>query len=168
VHELTQEKDSTIICFPIPSTGLNARALSWQPPLNLSARIKDVTTKGDIMEIEMWQLIAPLSTVSSDMDGLDYDTLSYSTNPVRGELLGLLDLTAKPNGIMVEFACPSEAESLVVEAKSQRVACHVSFMQTNKRGLVNFLDSNSIKVQVERNPFDVSKVTLSITEHMWS
>lgn len=41
----------------------------------------------------------------------------------------MLDLTAKPNSITVEFACPSEAESLTVEMKYQRVGCHVSFMQ---------------------------------------
>lgn len=45
------------------------------------------------------------------MDELDYDTLSYSTLPVRGELLGVLELTAKPNCTTVEFACPSGAES---------------------------------------------------------
>lgn len=63
------------------------------------------------------------------MDELDYDTLSYSTLPVRGELLGVLELTAKPNCTTVEFACPSGSASLVVEMRCQRVACHVSFMQ---------------------------------------
>lgn len=120
--------------FPIPSTGLNTCALSWQPPPEFSARTKDLTTKGDITEIEVWQLIAPSATsanVSSNIDELNYDTLSYSTLPVRGELLGVLDLTAKPNSTTLEFACPSGAESLVVEMRCQRVACHVSFMQTN-------------------------------------
>ena len=118
--------------FPIPSAGVNACAISWRPPPELSARVKDVTTKGDITEIEVWQLIAPSATTgvsSSSMDDLDYDTLSYSTLPVRGELLGVLDLTARPNSTTVDFACPSGAESLVVELRCQRVACHVSFMQ---------------------------------------
>lgn len=115
--------------FPIPSTGINACAVSWRPPPEFSVRAKDVTYKGEISEIEVWQLIALSATVSSSMDGLDYDTLSYSTLPVRGELLGVLDLTAKPNSTTVEFACPSGAESLVVEMRCQRVACHVSFMQ---------------------------------------
>ena len=121
--------------FPIPSTGANACALSWRPPPEFSARVKDLTTKGDITEIEVWQLIAPSVTsatsanVSSTMNELDYDTLSYSNLPVRGELLGVLDLTAKPNSTTLEFACPSGAESLVVEMRCQRVACHVSFMQ---------------------------------------
>ena len=48
---------------------------------------------------------------------------------MRGELLGVLDLTAKPNSTTLEFACPSEAERLTVEMRCQRVACHVSFMQ---------------------------------------
>jgi len=132
VQLLTLEKDSAIMRFPIPSTGVNACALSWRPPPELSARAKDLTTKGDITEIEAWQLIAPSATsitVSSSMDELDYDTLSYSTLPVRGELLGVLDLTARPNSTTVEFACPSGADSLVVEMRCQRVACHVSFMQ---------------------------------------
>ena len=82
--------------FPIPSPGINACALTWSPPLELSARTWNFTTKGDITEIEVWQLIAPSATSAitpSGMDELDYDTLSYSTLPVRGELLGVLDLT---------------------------------------------------------------------------
>ncbi|KAK8023796.1 hypothetical protein PG993_011862 [Apiospora rasikravindrae] len=126
-------EDSTIMRFPIPSAGVNACALSWRPPPEFSARANDVTTKGDITEIEVWQLMAVSATSAHDsassMDELDYDTLSYSTLPVRGELLGVLDLTAKPNSTTVEFACPREAESLVVEMRCQRVACHVSFMQ---------------------------------------
>lgn len=129
---LTFKKDSTIMRFPIPSNGVNACALSWRPPPEFSARVDDITTKGDVTEIEVWQLIAPSatsSTVASSMDELNYDTLSYSTLPVRGELLGVLDLTAKPNSTTLEFACPNGAESLVVEMRCQRVACHVSFMQ---------------------------------------
>ncbi|KAI2722719.1 hypothetical protein CBS147332_3648 [Penicillium roqueforti] len=125
-------EDSTIMRFPISPTGVNTCALSWRPPPEFSPRAKDLTTKGDITEIEVWQLIAPsdiLANVSSTMDELDYDTLSYSTLPVRGELLGVLDLTAKPNSTTLEFACPRGAESLVVEMRCQRVACHVSFMQ---------------------------------------
>ncbi|CRG89662.1 hypothetical protein PISL3812_06701 [Talaromyces islandicus] len=124
-------EDSTIMRFPIPSDGVNACALSWRPPAAFSARTKDLTTKGDITEIEVWQLIAPSANVSSSMDELDYDTLSYSTLPVRGELLGVLDLTAEPNSTTVEFACPSGADSLVVEMRCQRVACHASFMQVD-------------------------------------
>jgi hypothetical protein len=116
----------------IPTAGVNACAVFWRAPPEFSARVKDVTTKGDVTEIEVWQLIAPSATsvnVSSSMDELDYGTLSYSTLPVRGELLGVLDLTAKQNSTTQEFACPSEADSLMVEMRCQRVACHVSFMQ---------------------------------------
>jgi hypothetical protein len=91
LHPLTNKKDSTIMRFPIPSPGINACALTWSPPLELSARTWNFTTKGDITEIEVWQLIAPSATSAitpSGMDELDYDTLSYSTLPVRGELLG--------------------------------------------------------------------------------
>lgn len=120
--------------FSIPSTAVNACALSWRPPPEISSRAQDVTTKGDITEIEVWQLIAPSTTTSdavssSSMDRLDFDNLSYSTLPLRGELLGVLDLTAKPNSTTVDFACPSETETLTVEMRCQRVACHVNFMQ---------------------------------------
>lgn len=115
--------------FPIPSNGTSVCALSWMPPPEATARTKDLTTKGDITEIEAWQLIPTSTNGSHNMDELDYDTLSYSTLPVRGELLGVLDVTAKPDSITVEFACPSKAENLVVEMRCQRVACHVSFMQ---------------------------------------
>lgn len=124
-------KDSTIMRFPIPLTGVNACVVSWRPPPDFSVQAKDVTTKGDVTEIEVWQLIAPsaIGASSSSMVNLDYDTLSYSTLPVRGELLGVLDLTTKPNSTTVEFACPSDTGSLVVEMRCQRVACHVSFME---------------------------------------
>ncbi|KAF1848779.1 SAM-dependent methyltransferase [Cucurbitaria berberidis CBS 394.84] len=95
-------EDSTIMRFPIPSIGVNACALSWRPPPELSARAKDVTTKGDVTEIEVWQLIAPSATSANSIDELDYDALSYSTLPVRGELLGVLDLTAKPNSTTLD------------------------------------------------------------------
>ncbi|KAJ0322778.1 hypothetical protein COL5a_008604 [Colletotrichum fioriniae] len=125
-------RDSTIMRFPVPTAGINACAINWLAPPENSTRIKDLTTKGDVSEIEVWQLIAPSATSkpgsSTNMDELDYDTVSYSALPVRGELLGVLDLTVKPNSTTVEFACPSGAENLVVELKCQRVACHVSFM----------------------------------------
>jgi len=73
--------------------------------------------------------IVPCAGGPSSLDELDYNTLSYSSLPVCGELLGILDITAKPNSTTVEFACPSDAESLVVELRCQRVACHVSFAQ---------------------------------------
>ena len=126
---LTTDKDSTLMRFPIPSHGTDICALSWKPPPDTSARVKDLTTKGEITEIEVWQLIATSTTTSRDMNELDYDTLSYATMPVRGELLGVLDITAKPNSTTVGFACPSEEDHLVVELRCQRVACHVSFMQ---------------------------------------
>lgn len=115
--------------FPIPSHGVNACALFWRPPPELSARIKGLTVKGAVTEIGIWQLIAPSATASSGMYELNYDTMSYSTIPVSRELLGVLDLTAEPNSSTVEFACPNEAENLVVEMRYQRVAYHVSFMQ---------------------------------------
>lgn len=118
--------------FPVPSAGANTCALSWRPPPEFSARAKDLTTKGDFSEIEVWQLITPSATTPSSMDELDYDTVSYSTLPVRGELLGVLDLTAKTNSTTAEFACPGETESLVVEMACQRVACHVSFLQVDR------------------------------------
>lgn len=121
--------------FPIPSQGSNTCAISWRPPPELSARVKGLTTKGDITEIEVWQLIASSATAggvspgTGSIETVDYDTISYSTLPVRGELLGVLDLTSKPNSTTVKFACPRDSESLVVEMRCQRVACHVSFKQ---------------------------------------
>ncbi|KAH8698114.1 SAM-dependent methyltransferase [Phaeosphaeriaceae sp. PMI808] len=122
-------EDSTIMRFPIPSAGVNACALSWQPPPEFSARAKDVTTKGDVTEIEVWQLIAPSATAPSSMNELDYDTLSYSTLPVRGELLGVLDITAKPNSTTLDhLLCPTPIEhnmSTQLDAASlARVSLH--------------------------------------------
>lgn len=119
--------------FPVPQAGSNVCALSWQPPAEFSVRASDLTTKGDISEIEVWQLIESSTTsdVPSSIDELDYDNLSYLNIPVRGELLGVLDLTAKANSTTVDFVCPTGAENLVVELRCQRVACHVSFMQVD-------------------------------------
>ncbi|OJJ45974.1 hypothetical protein ASPZODRAFT_159594 [Penicilliopsis zonata CBS 506.65] len=120
-------EDSTIMRFPVPSTGVNACALLWRPPPQFSARAKDLTTKGDITEIEVWQLIAPSATsatVSSSLDGLDYDTLSYSTLPVRGELLGVLDLTAKPNSTTLDFASIDDMSTQLDAASLARVSLH--------------------------------------------
>lgn len=127
--------------FPVPSSNVNSCALSWRPPPELSPRIKDVTIKGDVTEIEVWQLIAPSitsSAVSSTLNEIDYDALSYSTLPIRGELLGVLDLTARPNSTTVEFACPSDADSLTVELRCQRVGCHVSFLHIDMAPRVGF------------------------------
>jgi hypothetical protein len=127
--------------FPIPSSGVNACAISWRPPPEFSARVKDVTIKGDVTELEVWQLIAPSAASiagPSKIEELDYDTLSYSTLPVRGELLGVLDLTLRPNSTTLEFACPSDVESLTVELRCQRVGCHVSFMQIDMAPRVGF------------------------------
>ncbi|KAK8149800.1 hypothetical protein G3M48_005553 [Beauveria asiatica] len=133
-------EDSTIMSFPAPapSPGVNACAVSWRPPPEFSARARDLTTKGDVTEIEVWQLIAPSATASSSMDEVDYDTLSYSTLPVRGELLGVLDLTHTPNSTTREFACPSGEKGLVVELKCQRVGCHASFMQVDMAPIFGF------------------------------
>ena len=120
--------------FPIPSPGVNACAVLWRPPPESSPRVKDVTIKGEVTELEVWQLISLSATstaLSSKMDELDYETLSYSNIPVRGELLGVLNLTSSPNSTTVEFSCPSDAENLTVELRCQRVGCHISFMQVD-------------------------------------
>jgi hypothetical protein len=120
--------------FPVPPTGDRTCAISWLPPAETAGQTKDVTTKGDITEIEVWDLIAPSASDSSKMNELDYDTLSYSTLPIRGELLGVLDLTAEPYSRTVEFACPSASRGggLTVEMRCQRVACHVSSLQIDR------------------------------------
>jgi hypothetical protein len=118
--------------FPVPSNGTTTCALSWQPPPKLSARAKNIDTKGDVSEVEVWKLLVSPGTpgiVSPSSEELDFDSLSYSTLPVPGELLGVLDFTADPNSTTVEFACPGKEESLVVELRCQRVACHISFLQ---------------------------------------
>jgi hypothetical protein len=49
--------------------------------------------------------------------------MSYSTLPVRGEFLDVLNLTVKPNSITLEFTCPSGSDGLVVEVRYQYEAC---------------------------------------------
>ncbi|KAB8228273.1 class I SAM-dependent methyltransferase [Aspergillus alliaceus] len=129
-------EDSTIMRFPIPSTSVNTSALSWRAPPEFSARAKDLTTKGDITEIEVWQLIAPSAssaTVSSSMDKLDYDTLSYSTLPVRGELLGVLDLTAKPNSTTLDMSTQLDAAFIARVSLHDPTQFSIQHSQTSHR-----------------------------------
>jgi len=125
-------EDSTIMRFPIPPHGTSACALTFHPPPEHSPRAKDLETKGDISEIEAWSIIAPsrlAHSPSNSPSSIDFDTLSWNTLPVRGELLGTLDLTARPNTTTVEFACPADSKTLTVEFRCLRVACHVKFLQ---------------------------------------
>jgi hypothetical protein len=120
--------------FAVPVIGVDTCAITWQAPPQFSARVNDIDTKGDVSEIEVWNLLEPSAgstPVSFSIDELNYDALSYSNLPVRGELLGVLDLTETLNSTTVEFACPTNVETLTVEMRCQRVACHVSFMQIN-------------------------------------
>ncbi|THH18331.1 hypothetical protein EW146_g2628 [Bondarzewia mesenterica] len=124
-------EDTTLMRFPIPPNGTTACAITWTPPPPLGVRQRDLETKGDISEIEVWSVIAPRPS-SSSPSASDFDALSWNTRPVRGELLGTLDLTAHPNATTVEFACPPAEEgdeALIVELRCLRVACHVQFMQ---------------------------------------
>jgi len=119
--------------FPIPEgSEAQACAIAWQGPVETSIRKQDLTTKGDISEIEVWSVIAPSTTDTSTtrLDDLDFDSLSWRNRPVRGELLGTLNLQqGLLNATTVEFGCPTESKNLVVEFRCVRVDCHVSFAQ---------------------------------------
>jgi len=124
-------EDSTIMEFLVPSEGGPACVLTFRPPPEFSARVNDLQTKGDITEIEAWSIIAPNPAMTSADGEIDFDNLSWNTRPVQGELLGTLDLTRTPNATTVEFACPRETDSLTVEFRCLRVACHVAFKQVD-------------------------------------
>ena len=129
--------------FPVPDAGSDRCAIMWTPPPPLGVRKQDLKTKGDVSEIEVWSVIAlhgaAPSAGAASLDAMDWDALSWATHPVRGELLGTLDLTAQPNATTVEFACPRPAmhghgsgggpASLTVELRCLRVACYVEFVQ---------------------------------------
>ena len=122
--------------FSIPVNGTRSCAIMWTPPPLFCPRQKDLGTKGDIFEIEVWSTIAPsaihsLPSPSSNLSlDLDFNNISWRTRPVTGELLGTLELTAQPNATTIEFACPQEG-SLTVELRCLRVACEVQFMQVD-------------------------------------
>ncbi|KAF5364828.1 hypothetical protein D9758_009360 [Tetrapyrgos nigripes] len=106
----------------------------------IETRKQDLVTKGDISEIEVWSIISPAVAASasvscesvgqSDLDNLDFDTMSWNNRPVRGELLGTLDLQSGQgllNATTEKFACPRRNKHLVVELRCIRVDCQVSF-----------------------------------------
>ena len=114
----------------------------WKPPPERSARAQDLDTKGDVSEVEVWSVISPhhhheeghrrrAQSRSSSSEDIDFDALSWNTRPVRGELLGTLDLTTRPNATTAEFVCPTDADTLTVEFRCLRVACHVRFKQVH-------------------------------------
>lgn len=130
-RDISRLQDTTLMRFPIPANGTSC-AITWTPALG--ARKNDLETKGDISEIEVWSTISPnvihspsFSNLTLDEVDLDFDNLSWNTRPVTGELLGTLDLTARPNATTVEFNCPQG--SLTVEFRCLRVACYAQFMQ---------------------------------------
>lgn len=53
----TEQKDSTIMRFPITLSSFNACATSWKPSSNTYARVKDLVAKGDITEVEVRHVI---------------------------------------------------------------------------------------------------------------
>jgi len=121
--------------FPIPPHGTSACSIVFSHPPPMSKRVKDLETKGDVSEIEVWSVIAPnraSNSHSNSPDSINFDDLSWNTLPVRGELLGTIDLTKKPNATTVDFACPTDTESLTVELRCLRVACHVRFHQVER------------------------------------
>jgi hypothetical protein len=70
-----------------------------------------------------------------DLDDLDFDRMSWNNRPVRGELLGTLDMSLGNATTTEKFECPrpsqsqSRGENLVVEFRCVRVDCQVSFSQ---------------------------------------
>lgn len=135
--------------FPVPPAIHNGTlsspcAILWTPPPTLGPRQHDLELKGDVSEIEVWSVIAPKPVIHhppsdanfaspppdrDSLNKLDFDSLSWNTRPVTGELLGTLDLTARPNATTIEFSCPQAHDTLAVELRCIRVACHVQFMQ---------------------------------------
>jgi hypothetical protein len=102
-------------------------AIGWKGPVE--TRKQDLSTKGDISEIEIWSIIAPAIGSPGSPDDLDFDTMSWNNRPVRGELLGTLDLqNGLENATTETFRCPSD-KHLVVELSCVRVDCQVSFSQ---------------------------------------
>ncbi|KAF9002916.1 hypothetical protein BDQ17DRAFT_1425450 [Cyathus striatus] len=128
-------EDSTLFRFPIPSSTSGSRscAISFTHLPEITGRFKDLHTKGDVSEIEVWSIVAPnaLQSSSKSVSDIHFDTLSWNTRPVRGELLGTLSLNQKPNSTTVAFGCPESGDDLVVEMRCLRVACEVQFKQVH-------------------------------------
>ncbi|KAF5352093.1 hypothetical protein D9758_009382 [Tetrapyrgos nigripes] len=122
-------KDSTLMRFVVPKGSTDQLcAFGWKGPVE--TRKQDLTTKGDISEIEVWSIISPMVGSPGTVDNLDFDNVSWNNRPVRGELLGTMDLKNDlVNATTENFACPSQDKHLVVEFRCVRVDCQVSFSQ---------------------------------------
>jgi hypothetical protein len=134
-------ENTAMMRFPIPQHGSSSCALSWIPPPQNSARSMDLETRGDISEVEVWSIISPNPAVASipalsSSANIDFDDVSWSTKPIRGELLGTLDIRRMDR--TVEFECPSDAETIVVELRCLRVDCHVRFKQVHMVPKIGF------------------------------
>ncbi|TFK69891.1 hypothetical protein BDN72DRAFT_839796 [Pluteus cervinus] len=122
--------ETTLMHFSVPpshSAG-NACAISLSIPPDLSPRIKDLRTKGDVSEIEVWSVVQPVD------EEIVWDSLTWNKHPPRGELLGTVCAVPKPapmmekrNSTTVDFACPEK--DLVVELRCMKPGCEVQFKQ---------------------------------------
>jgi hypothetical protein len=134
-------ENTALMRFPIPPHGSSSCALAWTPPPQDSARGFDLETRGDVSEVEVWSIISPnpifasIPALSSSAD-IDFDDVSWSTRPIRGELLGTLDIRRMAR--TVEFECPSDADMMVVELRCLRVDCHVRFKQVHMVPKIGF------------------------------
>ncbi|KAI0265026.1 hypothetical protein BC834DRAFT_1041891 [Gloeopeniophorella convolvens] len=124
-------EDSTVLRFAadVTSNGSGTCVLSWLPPSAAEAQTANLTMKGDVTDLEVWSVFQPGQADTSD---IDLGTLSWGSRPSGAEMLGALNLDAKPNSTTVEFPCEGQS-SLVVELRCQRVACHVSLNDPSLR-----------------------------------
>ncbi|KAI0258113.1 hypothetical protein BC834DRAFT_836447 [Gloeopeniophorella convolvens] len=130
-HVHISENDTTIIRFRVPRTGTATCAISWRGPPKYGIRQKDLHIEGDVSQIEVWSIIGPNPAArlppGTRAADLDFDTLSWNTRPVSGELLGVVDFTAWPNSTTEEFACPQE-DTLTVEMRCPKAGCLARYM----------------------------------------
>ncbi|KAI0265027.1 hypothetical protein BC834DRAFT_970231 [Gloeopeniophorella convolvens] len=130
-HVYISENDTTIMRFRVPQTGTSVCAITWRGPPTYGGRQKDLHTEGDVSQIEVWSIIGPNSAArlppGTRAADLDFDTLSWNTRPVSGELLGVVDFTARPNSTTVEFSCPQE-DTLTVEMRCPKAGCLARYM----------------------------------------
>lgn len=121
--------DVTLMRFVVPLHGGYMCNVAWYPPQHntMHGRTKVLETEGDVSQIEVWSVIAFNSSIP--LPKLDLDTMSWSDRPIRGELLGTLNLNSTPNATTVDFACPFSDMVLIVELRCLIPRCYVKFNQ---------------------------------------
>ncbi|KAL0955844.1 hypothetical protein HGRIS_002046 [Hohenbuehelia grisea] len=128
---IVSTEETTLMQFKVPQIGGPSCRVAFYAPPGRSPRAADLDATGDLSEIEVWTVIA-LTNKGGDVKDLDFNKISYANRPIRGELVGMINVGTAlggSNATTIDFACPRESDLLTVMLRCVRVGCHLRYKQ---------------------------------------